>query len=583
VQRSKIAPLRLRDWTVLVLLISVALASAVVLVEFGTYLGFSFRRELIYPVIVMVPTIFVGFGLWLAGNSETAKRASSFLSRRGLGIVMLVSVAVRLAFLLGSSMFPDEYGIVLVLQSRPLENVPAFLAHYQAIAGNYLFIHPPLSLLLMDVGYLIVPSVYGPRLASALFSTATVLVVYYLVRDLGYPKMALLSSAVYGLVPHTALYLTLALTDGIWIFFGVTSFWLIVRALKKDSYRLSLASGVFLSLALWTKEWLPFFFFLLALVMVLLVFTKQRVWRRLGMFMTMSGLSVALFLTWGVINPVAFRHSTSAMFDQILRLLNPAEYKIGTTTPPTTGGAAFDFFSLLTSFFPKISSGTLRIISFPELIAPITLWIPLVVVLMSLAGLWLALRRNTRFGVACLVWIAVPFLLMLPYFRDLRYLIVTAPGYALLASAASIAPRSRKARLSLQSVLLASVMVSLVIMLPVSNQMYGGLQDASSQLQRLGLAEGNVLTNVPPGWLNYYLPGLHAAGFSPTDNPASVLSILRQQRIDAVVVVHNERGAWPDLDVHVLETIRGQFRGYASGGPSAFSWYELFYEPISGT
>jgi len=301
------------------------------------------------------------------------------------------------------------------------------------------------------------------------------------------------------------------------------------------------------------------------------------------MFMTMSGLSVALFLIWGVINPVAFRHSTSAMFDEILRLLNPVEYKIWTTTPPTTGEVGFNFLSFLTGFFPRISSGTLRIISYSELIAPIPLWIPLVVVLMSLAGLGLALRRNTRFGVACLVWLAVPFLLMLPYFRDLRYLIVTAPGYALLASAVSIVPRSRKARLSLQSVLLASVVISLVIMLPVSHQMYGGVQEANSQLGTLGLAEGNVLTNLPPAWLTYYLPGLHVTGLSPTDGPASVLSLLRQQRIDAVVVLHNERGAWPDIDVHVLQAIRSQFRGYISGGPSAFSWYELFYAPVGAT
>jgi len=571
---------KLRDWTAIVLLIIVALASSVVLVEFGTYLGFSFRRDLMYPIIFLVLTIFVGSGLWLAGNGETTETVSSFFSRRGLILIILVSSTVRVAFSLASSMFPDEYAVIQVLQSRPLENLPFFLVNYQAIAGNYLFIHPPLSLLLMDVGYLIVPSVYGPRLISALFSTSTVLVVYYLVRDLGHRDKALLAAAVYGLVPHTALYLTLALTDGIWIFFGVTSFWLITKALKEDSYRLSLASAVFLSLALWTKAWLPFFFFLMAFVMILLVFTKQRIWRRLAMFMTMLGVSFALYLSWGIINPVAFSHSTSSMLDLILQLFNPAEYATWTTMPTTTKQVGFNFFLVLTSFFPKFSSGTLRVISYPELIAQIPLWIPLVVVLLTVAGLLMTLTRNTRFGVTCLIWIAVPFLLMLPHFRDMRYVIVTAPAYAMLASAASFFPRSRRSRILLKSILLASVIISLVIMLPVSHQMYGGVEEASSQLRILGLAEDKVLTNVPPNWLTYYLPTLQVSALSPTDDPASVLRVLKQDRIDAVVVLHNERGAWPDVDSYVLDAIRSQFSRYVSGGPSAFSWYELFYEPI---
>jgi hypothetical protein len=225
--------------------------------------------------------------------------------------------------------------------------------------------------------------------------------------------------------------------------------------------------------------------------------------------------------------------------------------------------------------------GGLRIISFTELVAQIPLWIPLVVIVLCLAGLAISVRRNVRFGIMCAVWIGGPFLLMLPYFRDMRYLIVAAPVYALLASLASHAPSSRKLRLSMQCILLASIMISIVIMIPVSHQMYGGVEEASSQLRILGLAEDRVLTNVPPNWLTYYLPTLQVSGLSPTDDPAIVLAVLKQERIDAVVVLHNERSAWPEVDSHVLEAIRSQFTRNVSDGPSAFSWYELFYKPIN--
>jgi len=570
--------LRPWEWAVVIFLASLVLVSTFVLLEFGTYLGFSFGREFIYPLVFMVLSAFVGFGFWFAGNSAAAGVVSDFISRRALGIVLGASAAVRLAFTYSSSIFPDEYGVIQVLNSRPLENLSNFLLNYQQIAGNYLFIHPPLSLILMDVGYLFVPSVYGPRFVSALFSTLTVLIVYYLIRDLGHPDVAILGAAVYGLVPHTALYLTLALTDGVWIFFGVTSFWLIIRALKRGSYRLSVASGVFLSLALWTKAWLPFFWLLLALVMILLVYTKKSVLRHLIILGGMSGTSLVLFSVWGIINPTAYQHSITAMFAQLLRLFAPAEYNIWTTEPTAGEAGPFSLISVLAGFFPKMSAGTLRIISYTELIAQLPLWIPLVVVVLSLAGLAITVRRNARFGTACVVWITIPFLLMLPYFRDMRYLIVTAPLYALLASLASHAPSSRKLRLSMQSILLASIVISIIIMVPVSHQMCGGVQEAASELRVIGLTDGNVLTNVPAAWLTYYLPHLHVGNLG--NDPASLLSLLKQEKVNAVIVLHNERGAWPDVNGSMMEAFKGQFRSYTSGGPSAFSWYELYYQPV---
>jgi len=97
----------------------------------------------------------------------------------------------------------------------------------------------------------------------------------------------------------------------------------------------------------------------------------------------------------------------------------------------------------------------------------------------------------------------------------------------------------------------------------------------------IGLTEGNVLTNVPAAWLTYYLPQLQVGNLG--NDTATLLTLLRQEKVDAVIVLHNERGAWPDVDSYVLKAIRSQFSRYVSGGPSAFSWYELFYGPVDGT
>jgi hypothetical protein len=205
------------------------------------------------------------------------------------------------------------------------------------------------------------------------------------------------------------------------------------------------------------------------------------------------------------------------------------------------------------------------------------LWMTPSVIILSALGLVKWLKKQTRFGVAVLLWVVIPFLLMVPYYRDVRYLLVIAPAYAMMTAASVSLARRRRTRATLTALTLSSLVIFLAIAVPISHQVYGGIDDASYQLTRLGLAEKKVMSNVPA--LVYYLPHLQLVDLSPTDPASSIYQQLRDQRIDAVVVLHNARGTWPDVSNMTIQAIRSQFRGYISGGPSGFSWYELFYDP----
>jgi 4-amino-4-deoxy-L-arabinose transferase-like glycosyltransferase len=558
----------------------VLLLAAYVAAEFGNYLGFNLHRYVTYPIFFVIPITAVGLAQLLASHKMLARLLSSALEKRGLVAVVGVAAIVRIAFGMWSSVFPDEYLVMGALRSEPLENLGSFLFNYQSYVGP-LSIHPPLSFILMSIGYAALPSLIGARLVSVLFSTATVVIVYCLVCDVGHPRLALLASAIYALVPHTSLFLSLALTDAISTFFGVTSFWLLLRAMKQPSIKLSLLSGVFLSLALWSKAWLPLFWLCVSflLVMTNLYSVKAGIRSRLTMFALMAVSGIGLYLPWALINPTAFYHSAYSLFHYIPEFVYPSRYRISTGNVPFEPiSPSFNLLGLLATYFPRLGKATISTIGLSELIVQLPLWVTPLVILLVFVGLSVLFKRRPRLGLVMLVWIGVPLVLMLPYFRDVRYLIVTAPAYAFLAAIAGSQSRSKGGRARLRALLVGSTLIFLMIALPVSQQMYGGIDDASKQLASMGLSDQNVLTNAPA--LSYYLPRIHQVVLSPGDEPSSVVGMIKSDGIKAVFILHNGRGAWPDIDPDVVQAIRNQFRGYVSGGPSAFSWYELFYDPI---
>lgn len=557
------------DWLTTFLITLLSLASYFVLTDFATYLGFKLDPFLsLAAPIVVAAAICLGL---VIGTKKFPWRTPRAFKAHGLFVVIILAIIIRLAYLTQSSIFPDEYGVIWALETMPLLHLPAFLANYQQILG-FLAIHPPLGFLLLSIGYMWIPNIVAARLVSVAFSTMTVALVYYLVREFGEPDLAVLTSAIYALVPHTALFLSLAATDGIANFFGLASFWIFIRAINRGSRKLGCLSGILLALALWTKAWVPFFWIILAIIYIALVHRRPVV-HSLPILGLMCGLGIGLYLPWGLVNPAAFLHSTIGVLDRFLRPSISTTNIVTATKSP--GQPAL--ISLLGNLFPTLKQTGLSTVSYSELLVQLPLWITPPVLLLCLIGLGTSLKSNRRFGVFNFLWIAVPLMLLVPSFRDIRYLAVIAPCYSLMASAAVIRMGSGRARTTLASVLFASMFIFLAVSIPISNQMYGGVQDASFELARLGLANEKVLTNVPA--LTYYLPHLQLFVISTSDKSDVVLGILRANDIRAVVILHNSRGAWPELDNGTLQMIRGQFRGYVSGGPSDFSWYELYYDP----
>jgi len=287
----------------------------------------------------------------------------------------------------------------------------------------------------------------------------------------------------------------------------------------------------------------------------------------------MCGLGIGLYLPWGLVNSVAFLRSIEVLY----RMTQPSISTTNIVVASNSTRSEPSLIALVANLFPMLKQTGLSTVSYTEILVQLPLWITPAVFLLCLIGLAKSFRSSMRFGIFNFLWIAIPFALMVPYFRDVRYLIVIAPCYSLMAAATVRAIRCTSAKATLASVLLASLFIFLAVSIPISNQMYGGVQDASLELAHLGLANEKVLTNVPA--LTYYLPGLQLFVISSSDKPNDVLGILRSNGIRAVVIIHNSRGAWPEIDTGTLQMIRGLFRGYMSGGPSDFSWYEIYYNP----
>jgi len=482
--------------------------------------------------------------------------------------------------------------MIAVLRTHPLNNLISFLVHYEVVSGPFVG-HPPLSLLLMSVGYEVLPSIIGPRIVSVLLATASVGVMYYLVRDLSQSReLALFCTAIYGFVPHTALFLSLALTNTAALFFGITSIWLFVRSLRKPSLQLALLAGISFGLALWSRMWEPFFWTFIALIVVLFTSSRRRFPVNLGLFGLMTIIGLAIYGIWALINPSSFSQSSPlTLVRYLLRLPNPSSWQTGTENVGVTSATTMAITSITGSRTTTITTTTQAVVrgwlgllspysitgassvSFSDVIAQLPLWITPMVILLCVGGIVLAFRRRSRLGVVETLWAIVPLLLMLPYFRDVRYLLVAAPAYSFLAAMSVGFIRSRKSRLRLQAVILGSVFIFLMLVLPVSQQLYGGVSDASYQLQRLGLTDAVIMTNGP---LDFYLPHIRIVFLDPAYTPVNIGDALQLNHVRVVVVFYNSRGAWPYISPAVVQVIRENFNGYIWGG-SAFSWYEIYY------
>ncbi len=485
-----------------------------------------------------------------------------------LTALVVVSGVLRLLVAHYASYYPDEYGTWEIATKNPWSNIFDFLHNYDKLPVGCPIgcqnSHPPLGFLLMAVGYQILPSLEGPRLVSVALALISIPIVYLLLSLIFDKENALLGSAVYALLPQTIVFLSLALTDTYVFFFGVTALAAFISAVKREDRRgrslALLASGLFLGLAFWSKLGIPLLWALTILLSAIFLKSSSRRER----FLLLAGCYVigsAVLAGYYLAAPVSF-------FLLIFHTLIIPQVAFGKfISYPNVGSI---------TVFPT-TEGKLPI-SYLDLLTQLPAWFTPLALLAGLLGIFSVARRKDLQVTWVLLWGLAPLLVLIPYYRDIRYLLVSSIPLAIFAMIGYRQfPRIR--REYFMSIILVFLVVGSISFIPIVQQEYAGVGDASAVLIKLGLSDQVILTNALE--IRLYLPRATLLYLSSDNStPASMNPLFNGGNVSAVVLLHQRRGAWPLPTPAVIELIRGYFTHRISGGPSGYSWYEILYSPV---
>lgn len=93
------------------------------------------------------------------------------------------------------------------------------------------------------------------RLISVIFSTATILFMYLLVSKYSSKRVALMSAAVFALLPYNVYYGRVTMADPLYIFFSVAALYCVTKWLEKENILFAILSAFTFSLAILTKPY----------------------------------------------------------------------------------------------------------------------------------------------------------------------------------------------------------------------------------------------------------------------------------------------------------------------------------------
>ncbi len=546
-------------------------AGILITIEFGKFLGFNFHTGILYPIVAAILAVGLALGFLIESGGLRVDWRLIDNTRNELIALVIISIIPRLIFALIANPLPDEYAILLVLQSRPLENLWRFLIDYGSYVG-YLKVHPPLGFLIMSVFYTLVPTPFGARIPSILMSTGMAVTVYFVIRE-NFNEKAFLPALLFALFPQTVLFLSLAVTDVYLQFFGLLAIWLFLRANKTGSAKTSAFAGIFLGLAFWSKEMLWLFWALLILLTAILLPARLAKVKKLTSIAVTYVVAAIVIAVWYFINPAVFmevgQKSTASLWSSLLNLLN--HNLISQSLPASS--ADCNSVLWLCRIFPAISPAGRGYISYPELLAQIPLWVtPIAVPLAGFAILHSFTHRD-RHGMFTLLWLAIPLIAMIPGRSSIRYLILFTLPFALYAAYGT---RALDRGWKLRTLILATLVISLSITAVIAEQQYYGPGEAAIELRQLGLDKGRILTN----WLaiEYYLPNAQIFSVN-AHNASQTRTLLGTEKIDAVVIFNNARSSsTPDPVSNAVRTvIESSYTSRIEAGPSNFAWYEILF------
>lgn len=114
----------------------------------------------------------------------------------------------------------------------------------------------------------------------------------------------------------------------------------------------------------------------------------------------MAGL--AIYALWGVVSPASFQISTG----MLLSILLIRKFDLG---------------------------GSPISISYQDLLLQLPIWFTSLVILFALVGIYSAIKERNREAAWTGLWAMVPVAALMPYYHDVRYLLVCSVPVAILA------------------------------------------------------------------------------------------------------------------------------------------------------
>lgn len=305
------------------------------------------------------------------------------------------------------------------------------------------------------------------RLISVLAGFGTLVGIYLLAKSLTDHKTAILSSALYLVLPFSLLYDRLALYDSLLTMFIVYATYFIVKLAKRPSLSTSLLTGLTLGLGLMTKSSANFFLYLMPVSLLLFdVKNKNHLVSRLSKFaafgfiaalisqiiynslrykLISGSLEKTLFymisrknlefirtLPEVIKDPFAhFYSNIHAILSWLITYISPplfALFLLGLTLAYFKKNLSLIYLSVLI-FTPFISEALFNKVLYPRFIF---FYFPFVIILISYAAIWL-LEKFKKFELQLKIVFAL--IIFIPLTTSFK--ILTNPAYAKIADSDS--------------------------------------------------------------------------------------------------------------------------------------------------
>jgi len=537
-----------------ILVLSLATTGSVAFLFIAEFSGFDISILLFALPVVAFLTILVVSRISFRFSPMAARFRKPLVI-----IVLLVSATLRLIVVFYASYYPDEYNTWAIFRTNPWGNLLDFLRNYPQIAGAQV-VHPPLGFLLMSLGFEALHSLEAARLVSVVAGLLSIPVVYWLISMLIDRPTALYATLIFSLMPQTVIFLSLALTDAYVLLFGLLSLTTFLSSIKNRRRDHLLASGILLGLTFWSKAAIPFLWaFIIFLSAYFSGWTKRRESMMRASFCFLVGVSI--YGLWYLISPISFLASANLL----PRILQFGRYNIGSVESPITG-------------LPSIANAGLSTISLFDLLLQLPAWLtPLIIIFASL-GVYISLRSLDRQTLWIVLWAIIPMLALVFYYRDIRYLLISSVP---IAAMVLIGLKHASKRKTILAIVLVFLAVGSISFIPIVQQEYAGIHEASEVINSLGLSNQTILSNALP--IRLFLPHAQLIYLSPYNDTVSVHDLLNTKHVAAAVMIHQRRGAWGGEPSHdVMGLIHGYFNQKIEGGLSDFSWYEVLYSSQAG-